>query len=326
MTPDKPEMPSRAHGLDLARGLAVVAMVFYHFSWDLSHFGLIETDVGLDPLWKRFAQTIAASFLFIAGVSLAFAARDGLNRRRFFRRLGILVAAALGITVATYVAFPDRFIFFGILHSIAVASVLALPFVGRHWIFAAVAASGVFLLAAFARDPLFNHPTLIWLGLGTAEPLTNDFVPVLPWSGFLLAGLATGTLWHPSVKAIPQAPQGFLAKLGRWSLPIYLLHQPLLFGAFTALGATGLLTLSPEVKPFVQSCAADCETSGAGYGVCTKACACVARTLRDRPVWRKVIADRLDDEDRQELSLVGRRCYQAANPAAPLTSPAKEGP
>ncbi len=322
----KTETIGRARGLDLARGLAVLAMVFYHFAWDLSHFGLIETDVGLDAGWKRFAQAIAASFLAIAGASLALSARNGLDRRAFLKRLAKIAAAALAITVATFFAFPDRFIFFGILHCIAVSSVLALPFLRWHWSFAALASLAVIALPQVYSSAAFEHPALVWLGLGSEPPLTNDFVPVFPWSGWLLLGLAAGKLWLAKGYAMATTPPTMLARIGRWSLPIYLIHQPLMFAVFIGLGHTGLLTLAPEVKPFVQSCAVDCESAGAAYATCSNACSCVARTLRNRAVWPRVIADKTTPEDQQELSLVGQRCYQASGPSDTLTKPEKAGP
>lgn len=316
----------RARGLDLARGLAVLAMVAYHFAWDLSHFGLIETDVGLDADWMRFAQAIAASFLAIAGASLALSAQNGLDRRAFLKRLAKIIAAALAITVATFFAFPDRFIFFGILHCIAAASILALPFLGRHWSLAAAAGLFVLALPRLYASPFFEQPALVWLGLGTEPPLTNDFAPIFPWAGWLLLGLAAGKLWLDHGGTAAATPPSLLARIGRWSLPVYLLHQPLLFAAFMALGHSGLVTLAPEVKPFVQSCAVDCETSGAPYAVCSRACSCVARTLRDRPVWKHVVADAISKEDQDELSLVGQRCFQASAPPDTLTKPEKAGP
>ena len=314
--------PGRAWLLDAARGLAVVAMVVYHFAWDLSHFGLIETDVAFHPQWRLFAQSIAASFLMIAGAGLAYASRNGMNWRMFLRRLAIIGGAALAITGATYIATPERFIFFGILHCIAVSSVLALVFVRIGWFWSLFAAGAAFQLPGAVSSALFNHPALVWIGLGTEAPLTNDFEPIFPWFGFMLIGLGVGKYILSREQAPDAEPDqdrgrsGLLARLGRWSLIIYLVHQPLLFGLFEGAGKLGLIETSGEVKAFVQSCAVDCENSGAAYAVCTAACSCVARTLRDRPIWQRVIAGKQFDEDTAELTMVGRRCYDAAAPRA----------
>src|SRR5882724_7861972 len=110
--------------LDAARGFAVVAMVIYHFCWDLRYFGYIASDVEGALRWRIFAHSTAGAFLLIVGISLVLSTRRGFNAQKFLRRLGVLVAAALAITLVTYLLFPDSYIFFGVLHHIALASVL----------------------------------------------------------------------------------------------------------------------------------------------------------------------------------------------------------
>src|SRR4029079_12219855 len=114
--------------VDIARGVAVAAMAVYHFSWDLSALDFIETNVIEEPGWRLFARSIAGSFLILVGVGLTLAHGRGLRLEAFLRRLAKIAAAALLITVATYFVFPQSYIFFGILHCIALCSVLALPF------------------------------------------------------------------------------------------------------------------------------------------------------------------------------------------------------
>ena len=123
----------RIPALDLARGAALAAMVIYHAAWDLSFLGLIETDIRDHTGWILFARAIAASFLVLVGIGLVLAHASGAdapgwNRAASFKRLGMITGAALLVTAGTYAAMPDNFIFFGILHAIAVSSVLALPF------------------------------------------------------------------------------------------------------------------------------------------------------------------------------------------------------
>ena len=105
--------------------------------------------------------------------------------------------AALAVTVATYFAFPESYIFFGILHCIAVSSVLALPFLRLHP--ALTLAAAVFCLVAprIFTNPALDAPWLDWLGLGASDPVTNDYVPIFPWFGLALIGVAAGRLMLP---------------------------------------------------------------------------------------------------------------------------------
>jgi uncharacterized membrane protein len=91
------------------------------------------------------------------------------------------------------------------------------------------------------RDDAFNGPWLRWIGLVTRKPVTEDYVPVLPWLGVMLWGLAAGQWlqlrrpgWLRGV--VPRAAAG-LALLGRWSLSFYMVHQPVLIGLVMAAAA-----------------------------------------------------------------------------------------
>ena len=271
---------SRAWWLDAARGLAVVAMVAYHLAWDLSHFGVIVTDVVADPAWRLFAKAIAASFLLIAGLSLAFATREGVRWPAVLRRIGIISAAALAVTVVTYVSFPDRFIFFGILHAIAVSSLIALAL--RRLPAGVVALCGVvvLLLPRFVQSELFDASGLVWLGLGTTVPLTNDFEPVFPWTGWMLLGLALGRSGLLPASSKDPGRTSLLVLAGRWSLVIYLVHQPILFTLVGQMAGRGWLPLAGQEARFTAACTDECGVGGAPEATCRAVCACAVESLR----------------------------------------------
>ena len=115
--------------IDLIRGVAVVAMIVYHLSWDLLDYGLIDVDVVNDPLLAESSpMLIAGTFLALVGFNLVLAKRNGIRPAAYFRRLAIIAGAAALVSLGTYWFMPDAFVFFGVLHMIAAASVLALPF------------------------------------------------------------------------------------------------------------------------------------------------------------------------------------------------------
>ena len=178
--------------LDAARGLAVVAMIVFHVIWDLAHFGYVDANVPWSAPVRYFGHSIAFAFLFIAGVALVLAHRDGLRWRAFWRRFAIIAGAAALVSVGTYVLFPTTYVFFGILHCIAAASLIAVPFLRAPWPLALGAA--VFFLAGaeLFSSPVFNANWLLWLGLSTSEPMTQDWRPIFPWAGALLMGVAIG--------------------------------------------------------------------------------------------------------------------------------------
>lgn len=231
VTQISPATGSRIVWLDLARTVAIVAMVVFHFCFDLAMFGLIPWELVQTGFLRMLAVCTAASFLFLAGVGLVVAHGRGIRWHSVARRFAILAGAAAVITLATYVTQPQAFIFFGILHSIAVASILGLAFL-RLPVLAVLAASAFVVWLHFnVAWPAFDHPALIWLGLGTYIPRTLDFEPVFPWFGAALAGIGFGQIasrlgWFrasPVTGAIK-----WLCWPGQQSLKIYIIHQPVL--------------------------------------------------------------------------------------------------
>lgn len=226
--------PVRLAAIDAARGTALAAMAIYHLVWDLAFLGFIPAWIAVSGPWALFARLIAGSFLALVGVSLVLASREGLDWRGFGRRLAMIVAAAAAITLATRLAFPDAYIRFGILHAIALFSVLALPFL-RAPIALTLAVSGAVLALPLLVDRLFDAPWLLWLGLMRAIPAMNDYVPVVPWFGVTLAGVAAARLYlsRPSSAGLARwRTNGPLSRAAVWagrrSLILYLLHQPAL--------------------------------------------------------------------------------------------------
>ena len=179
--------------IDILRGVAIVLMVFYHFCYDLTYFQLATFDFYRDPFWLNLRTLIVSLFLGLVGVSLVLAAERGINKRRYFKRLGLLLLFALAITITSYFMFPGRTIVFGILHFIAFASVAGLLFV--RWPLASlVLGVGLIGLDLMYQHRFFDQAWIHWLGLMTHRPATEDYVPVIPWFGVVLIGIFLGHL------------------------------------------------------------------------------------------------------------------------------------
>ena len=229
--------------LDALRGAAIVWMVAFHFGFDLNHFGLLQPPHNFhrDALWTTQRVCIVSLFVFCAGLSQAVALQAEQGGRRFppafWRRWAQVAGCAVLVSAGSAWMFPRTWIQFGVLHGIAVMLILcrlAAPLRARLWPLGLLCV----VLPRVVKLPLFDHPLLSWIGLVTRVPFTEDYVPVLPWLGLMLWGLAAGQwlLLHRRAglsAALPPALQP-LAVLGRWSLSVYMLHQPVLIGALMA--------------------------------------------------------------------------------------------
>jgi len=223
----------RLGGIDALRGLAVVAMVAYHFAFDLAYFRVTAQNFYRDPFWLHSRTAILSSFLLIAGISLVLAQTTPQGRTRFWIHVGRVAACAVAVTAGSYLVFPRSFIWFGVLHAIALSLVMARPLVARPWLALGIGIA-VVIAGNVVASPAFDSRALGWIGFMTAKPITEDYVPVFPWTGVMLIGIAAGhvLLRHGFAEVAPLARlPAMLRWLGRHSLAVYMLHQPLLFGA-----------------------------------------------------------------------------------------------
>ena len=310
--------------IDLIRGIAVVAMIVYHFSWDLLDYGLINIDVVNDPLWRGFAHAIAGTFLGLVGFNLVLANRRGIRAVPYLRRLGFLAGGAALVSLGTYWFVPEAFVFFGVLHMILVASVLGLPFLRAPIVVSIVAAAFCFAAPSLFTSEVFDAKPLLWLGLSAHLAPTVDYVPVLPWFGVVLAGIAAGRfilrdggeslLAHWRFSGVVWRPILFL---GRWSLPIYLVHQPLLIGIVSLL----MPFLGPSEEAlaarFLDQCKTSCQTSGETPATCKSTCECAATGATGAGLLAHLLAGRMSyAEDRSWQGIV-EQCLPKPQP--PLT-------
>jgi uncharacterized membrane protein len=293
--------------VDIARGIAIIAMILFHFTWDLGYFGIVDYDISFTTEGRVLSHLIAGSFLLLVGMSLALAARDGLPVKPYLRRLRAIAGAAILVSLGTFFLMPEDWIFFGVLHCIALSSLVALPFIVAPLPVVIVTALAALALPWFVYHPFFDAPWLFWIGLNHVLPRTNDYVPFFPWFGLVLTGLA----FTRSIERFPaqvkwaEQPRTAsfsrgLARLGRFSLPVYLLHQPLLMALLWGmLSLTGPIRLfQPADGGFTKACQASCIASGQADDKCTASCSCVGdemaqkqppvATLTDEQLHRRV--------------------------------------
>jgi uncharacterized membrane protein len=245
--------------IDTLRGTAVVMMVIFHTVFALSFFGVLQEDV-VYGFWRLFALSTATLFILLAGVSVtissarAGASLDarGIARKHVRRGTGIFLVGIF-ITLVTWLLVRGEFVLFGVLHCIGLSIALSplLLRLGR-----ANLPLGAAIIALAPVVGLLSGPLpLAWLGIHPADFASLDYVPMVPWFGVFLVGMGLGSILYPGGR------RGFstgsrehpllspITFLGSHSLPIYLVHVPviLLLLALLVPGFYGrlLLLLTP---------------------------------------------------------------------------------
>lgn len=235
-----PKPPRRLALIDIARTVAILAMVIFHFTYDLELFGFAPRGTMISREWILFAQGIAGSFLFLSGISLALATQNGpIIPRKYLIRLAQIGAGALAVTIGTYIAMGTSFVRFGILHHMFAASILGLLFLRLPFWANALIGGTILAWPHMGPWPVLHDTIWLWLGK-TSVPLPPmvDYVPILPWFGAFLLGMSIAQLitrmgkW-PAIAGLinPDTPiVRALSWPGKHTLAIYLIHQPVLFG------------------------------------------------------------------------------------------------
>ncbi|MDE6699542.1 MAG: DUF1624 domain-containing protein [Acetatifactor sp.] len=245
--------------LDEIRGLTLISMILYHFLWDLVYIA------GFSIPWYHgtgayiWQQSICRTFIFLSGFCWS------LGRHPLKRGLTVWLSGGL-VTLVTLVFLPENRVVFGVLTLIGSAMLLMIPvdrLLGRLKSFPGIVflmGLSYFLFLLFlpamngrmadfvglfaGRGIMHGGPLLprglyrgwfsAWLGFPAADFYSTDYFPLLPWFFLFL----TGYLFHRLCASQELLRAAFLRKnhlppaafIGRHSLLIYLLHQPVLYG------------------------------------------------------------------------------------------------
>ncbi|RDE09876.1 DUF1624 domain-containing protein [Pelagibacterium lacus] len=330
MTALSPTTRSRIAAIDVARGVAIVAMIIYHFTWDLAYLGFVAFDPTQSLPWVVFQKAIAGTFIFLTGVSLVLAHGAAIRWPAFWRRFAFIAGAALLVTIGTFAFSSQTFVYFGVLHAIAAFGLMGLAFLRLPLALVAVLAVVIIGLPLFVQSPVFGEKLWSWIGLWDVPPPSEDLVPLFPWFGVALAGIAA-TRWAlasglASTMARYRAEEtigALLARLGRWSLIIYLLHQPILIGALTALSAATGTADARRAEGFVASCEASCGDSAGDAAYCTAYCACALDRVEAEDLWSILEAgERTPEQEALLIGLTNQCAIEALDPG--LLAPDQE--
>jgi len=226
-------MKERIWELDAARGLFLIGVVIVHLLFDLTGlYGLFALD---SPLFEFIAQWGGTVFLLLSGICVTLGSHP-VRRGLLVLTTGMLVTAVTAGMFLLELQDASIIIYFGVLHCLGVCMLLwpvfqKLPL----WALGVVSAAALALGFCFQSIPV-SFPWLIPLGFCPLGFESSDFFPLFPSLGFFLLGAILGkTLYRQKQTLFPKidsntVPIRFLCQCGQLSLPIYLIHQPLLIG------------------------------------------------------------------------------------------------
>lgn len=207
--------------LDCLRGITVINMALWHFVFNFSLFGYMQPYYYTQPEMVWWRATIIYPFCFLFGLSIAIAHQRGVFWQGFQSRMIKLGFAAGLVSLATFIAFGASWVYFGILHFFAFASVVAIIFLGRHLLA---------LITAIVLAYLYyvENWSIPWF-----EPTrpSYEYIPLCPNLIYVLLGMAALPLGMQTWCKNWKFPKP-LIYAGQHSIFIYLAHLPALYALF----------------------------------------------------------------------------------------------
>ncbi|AKB84707.1 heparan-alpha-glucosaminide N-acetyltransferase [Methanococcoides methylutens] len=265
------ELQERFWEIDLLRGIAIVMMVAFHLVYDLNYLNTYDINLTSGFIFM-VGRASAIMFIVLAGISLTLSysrnrqmkATGNIDEKveryeirefaRYAKRGLRIFFWGMLITAGSYIFLREGVIVFGILHFIGIGIILAYPFL-RYRTANLILALPVIAIGLWMQNITFEINWLFWAGLRSSGFHSYDYFPLLPWFGIILIGIFMGNLLYPEYKrtyllsSIPDIsgflPVKSLCYMGRRSLLIYLLHQPILVLLIYITGIADIGQLSP---------------------------------------------------------------------------------
>ena len=236
-------MKKRIWELDVLRGVCILGMVVVHLIYDLQTFFSLPflADSRLFDLVKQWGGVL---FLLISGICVTLGSHP-VRRGLIVFACGLICSAVTAGMYFLNMADKSIIIYFGVLHCLGVCMLLwplfkRLPVWALGLLGLGLTALGLWI----SGNVVVDFPWLIPLGLVPGDFASSDYFPLLSNLGFFLVGAFLGkTLYRKKETLLPRVNPAnpvlaFFTRLGKWSLPVYLLHQPII---------TGLLYLILEI-------------------------------------------------------------------------------
>ncbi|SMD12646.1 heparan-alpha-glucosaminide N-acetyltransferase [Sporomusa malonica] len=211
--------------IDFFRGIAILLMIVFHTVFDLAFYYNWPLDY-LDGFWYYQGKAAAVLFMLVSGIS-SILSRNPVRRGLTVFAIGLL------ITAATYAYSPAVYIRFGILHLLGIG-MLAAPLVSRcSALLLSLIGTAVIVIGNEFSQITAATACLVPFGIKPPSFASLDYYPLFPWLGLVLFGMAAGKLLYSQNRPLWPSAASYrlvcwLSSLGRRSLLIYLMHQPII--------------------------------------------------------------------------------------------------
>ncbi|MFC1599711.1 heparan-alpha-glucosaminide N-acetyltransferase [Patescibacteria group bacterium] len=232
-TPSQLNYNKRFWEIDFLRGLAIIAMIIFHVVFDLDYFSILKIDTN-NLFWTIFRVSIFSLFFLLVGVSLSLSHSKNKKFLDYLKRGLKIFFWGMMITLTTVIFMQQGYVLFGVLHFIGFSIILAYPFLKFSYL-NLIFAVPIILVGLYLFNFYFDFQWLLWLGLKPHHFQTVDYFPLLPYFGIILIGIFLGKKLYSNhnrmfkLKDSPKQPiMKFFEFLGKKSLFIYLLHQPII--------------------------------------------------------------------------------------------------